>query len=409
MLARLQSLELKHSTKVAKEKKNFYFFGACFFGLLATIYAEAPANSGCLEKETAITSIETAEDLLTKAKDNFPSCKEDENSKNGSNCAGKKALAYIEISKKLISDVRKNFPECPQSTEKLAMAAQSKKLRNCLEILRRGRTESGVYTIWVGDPFPTGKPLQVYCDMETDAGGWTVIQRRGKFPVQLDFNKDWKSYTNGFGNVTEEFWLGNENIRILCLKGCEIRFDLQDEDGEKGFALYQNFSLSNSNYRLNISGYAGNIAKVSRHRSQVRLLPFGCSLKRSCTTTLNHELYTCTALSRFVSGHLRSCSFSHGNKVFPVCAKCGVASASPEHILSCLRLSRETFETDPLLALDFLRAKFQSKYYQTPPVKNSLILSNAYTIFKQHSPPHHTGFPTNQGTADAYHLVQQPI
>ncbi|GBO06673.1 hypothetical protein AVEN_90420-1 [Araneus ventricosus] len=62
-----------------------------------------------------------------------------------------------------------------------------------------------------------------------------------------------------------------------------------------------------------------------------------------------------TALSRFVSGHLRSCSFSHGNKVFPVCAKCGVASASPEHILSCLRLSRVTFETDPLLALDFLR------------------------------------------------------
>ncbi|GBO29875.1 hypothetical protein AVEN_56735-1, partial [Araneus ventricosus] len=59
-----------------------------------------------------------------------------------------------------------------------------------------------------------------------------------------------------------------------------------------------------------------------------------------------------TALSRFVSGHLRSCSFSHGNKVFPVCAKCGVAS---EHILSCLRLSRETFETDPLLALDFSR------------------------------------------------------
>ncbi|GBN86253.1 hypothetical protein AVEN_136280-1, partial [Araneus ventricosus] len=62
-----------------------------------------------------------------------------------------------------------------------------------------------------------------------------------------------------------------------------------------------------------------------------------------------------TALSRFVSGHLRSCSFSHGNKVFPVCAKCGVASASPENIVSCLRVSRETFETDPLLALDFLR------------------------------------------------------
>ncbi|GBN70995.1 hypothetical protein AVEN_229875-1 [Araneus ventricosus] len=37
-----------------------------------------------------------------------------------------------------------------------------------------------------------------------------------------------------------------------------------------------------------------------------------------------------TALSRFVSGHLRSCSFSHGNKVFPVCAKCGVARVRPQ-------------------------------------------------------------------------------
>ncbi|GBL79727.1 hypothetical protein AVEN_18250-1 [Araneus ventricosus] len=76
-----------------------------------------------------------------------------------------------------------------------------------------------------------------------------------------------------------------------------------------------------------------------------------------CCITMTSELLFETALSRFVSGHLRSCSFSHGNKVFPVCAKCGVASASPEHILSCLRLSRETFETDPLLALDFLRRK----------------------------------------------------
>ncbi|GBM59184.1 hypothetical protein AVEN_21043-1 [Araneus ventricosus] len=77
-----------------------------------------------------------------------------------------------------------------------------------------------------------------------------------------------------------------------------------------------------------------------------------------------------TALSRFVSGHLRSCSFSHGNKVFPVCAKCGVASASPEHILSCLRLSRETFETDPLLALDFLRLAMS--IYTTAPILYTL-------------------------------------
>ncbi|GBO41132.1 hypothetical protein AVEN_270767-1 [Araneus ventricosus] len=65
-----------------------------------------------------------------------------------------------------------------------------------------------------------------------------------------------------------------------------------------------------------------------------------------------------TALSRFVSGHLRSCSFSHGSKVFPVCAKCGVASASPEHILSCLRLSRINFRDGSFACSRFLEGEW---------------------------------------------------
>ncbi|GBO23350.1 Techylectin-5B, partial [Araneus ventricosus] len=84
-----------------------------------------------------------------------------------------------------------------------------------------------------------------------------VIQRRGKFAVQQDFYQNWESYKNGFGNVSEEFWLGNENIRVLCRKGCKIRFDLVDNKGEKGFALYQNFTLTSGNYTINISGYSG--------------------------------------------------------------------------------------------------------------------------------------------------------
>ncbi|GBO17619.1 hypothetical protein AVEN_140611-1 [Araneus ventricosus] len=101
---------------------------------------------------------------------------EDENSKNGSECAGQKSLAYIEISKKMISDVRKNFPTCSKPIEKDDKIVQDDKPRDCSEILARGRNKSGVHTIWAGEPFPAVKPLQVYCDMQTDKGGWTDLK-----------------------------------------------------------------------------------------------------------------------------------------------------------------------------------------------------------------------------------------
>ncbi|GBN97736.1 Techylectin-5A, partial [Araneus ventricosus] len=135
---------------------------------------------------------------------------------------------------------------------------KDEKHKDCSDILASGRNKSGIYTIWTGESSTTRKQLRVYCDMETDDGGWTVIQRRGKFPVQQDFYQDWESYKNGFGNISEEFWLGNENIRVLCHKGCKIRFDLVDDTGSKHFALYQNFNLSSDNYRIGISGYSGN-------------------------------------------------------------------------------------------------------------------------------------------------------
>ncbi|CAL1270628.1 unnamed protein product [Larinioides sclopetarius] len=239
--------------------KTFYFISACFLGFLTTIYTAGPVNSGCFEKEKAIALLETAENLLTKAALSFPSCKEDVNSTDESECGRKRPLAYIEISKKLISDVRKKFPTCSKPVEKDIKIVNVEKPKDCSETLASGLNESGIYTIWMGESSTSGKPLQVYCDMETDNGGWTVIQRRGKFPVQQDFYKDWESYKNGFGNLSEEFWLGNENILVLCHKGCEIRFDLEDEEGEKGFALYQNFILSSDNYRINISDYTGNV------------------------------------------------------------------------------------------------------------------------------------------------------
>ena len=56
--------------------------------------------------------------------------------------------------------------------------------------------------------------MQVRCDMETDGGGWIVIQRR--IPQgAVNFTRNWKDYENGFGDLNTEFWIGLGNIYEL--------------------------------------------------------------------------------------------------------------------------------------------------------------------------------------------------
>ena len=73
--------------------------------------------------------------------------------------------------------------------------------------------------------------LQVYCDMETDGGGWTVLQRRQD--GSEDFFRTWNDYTAGFGDLNGEFWLGLEAIHRLAPMQFDrsvttLRVDLRD-------------------------------------------------------------------------------------------------------------------------------------------------------------------------------------
>ncbi|XP_052075407.1 microfibril-associated glycoprotein 4-like [Mytilus californianus] len=65
------------------------------------------------------------------------------------------------------------------------------------------RCGSGVYRI---HPTTSAK-FDVYCEMETEDSGWTVIQRR--LDGSTNFYKGWAAYEHGFGNLTHEFWLGD--------------------------------------------------------------------------------------------------------------------------------------------------------------------------------------------------------
>lgn len=125
-------------------------------------------------------------------------------------------------------------------------------LRDCEDVQRLGATQTGTYVI-----YPVGNAVTVRCDMDTSSGGWTVIQRRIS---DSDFHKTWTEYKNGFGNIAENFWLGNDNIATLTgLGSYKIRFDMYDLDDVYGYAEYSMFSLTpeTGNYGLSVSGYSG--------------------------------------------------------------------------------------------------------------------------------------------------------
>uniref|UniRef100_A0A1X7TKR3 Fibrinogen C-terminal domain-containing protein n=1 Tax=Amphimedon queenslandica TaxID=400682 RepID=A0A1X7TKR3_AMPQE len=100
-----------------------------------------------------------------------------------------------------------------------------------------GKNQSGVYPIT-----PDDEPaFQVYCDMETDGGGWTVFQRRQDGSV--DFYRNWTDYENGFGDLTGEFWLGLSKIHRLTKEGSNtLRVDLGDFEGNTAYANYSTFN-----------------------------------------------------------------------------------------------------------------------------------------------------------------------
>ena len=60
--------------------------------------------------------------------------------------------------------------------------------------------------------------VNVHCDMITDGGGWTVIQRNKKGSL-VNFNRNWDDYEEGFGDLTTEFWYRLSAIHCLTQRG----------------------------------------------------------------------------------------------------------------------------------------------------------------------------------------------
>ena len=114
--------------------------------------------------------------------------------------------------------------------------------------------QSGVYSV-----NPDGKgSFNVYCDMRTDGGGWTVFQRREDGSV--DFYRGWNDYKSGFGQLTAEFWLGNDKIhRLTAARPRSLRVEVEDWNGVRAYAKYGKFNIGDEHakYRLDVGSYSG--------------------------------------------------------------------------------------------------------------------------------------------------------
>ncbi|EEC11754.1 ixoderin B, putative, partial [Ixodes scapularis] len=85
-----------------------------------------------------------------------------------------------------------------------------KRAVSCSQLKRLGNDVTSEYLI---NPH---RGCKVKCDMETNGGGWTVIQRRGgseTFEENL-FERTEKEYQDGFGAGATSYWIGKSVLRL---------------------------------------------------------------------------------------------------------------------------------------------------------------------------------------------------
>ena len=153
--------------------------------------------------------------------------------------------------------------------------------------------------------------MQVYCDMESDGGGWVVFQRR--MDGTEDFYRGWDDYVKGFGDLNGEFWLGLNKIHRLTNAVTDVnstlRVELEDFDKQTRFAKYDLFKVNDSStkYQIEIGGYSGDAADSMTY----------CDGMKFSTKDQDNDVYGSSCATRFKGGWwYKSCHHANLNGLY---------------------------------------------------------------------------------------------
>ncbi|XP_046565173.1 techylectin-5B-like [Haliotis rubra] len=96
---------------------------------------------------------------------------------------------------------------------------------------------SGIYLIY---PNMAPSPFKVKCNMQYRGLTYIQMHKDGS----TNFNRSWQEYKDGFGDVTKDFWLGNDKLVYLTNKRPQMLTFIFKDMSSTRQRVYKHFTLS---------------------------------------------------------------------------------------------------------------------------------------------------------------------